>query len=145
MTESQPLRVAIVVLGEIGQSPRMQLHARALAAQGAFVDMIAYAGRLTPDWLRSHPRIRLWPLPAPGWAKRHEAPRALFTAYSLVRLLRVAFSLLWTLTMRTPRPDVVLIQTPPSIPAMPFSLLAARFRGAMTIIDWHNYGYTILA
>jgi beta-1,4-mannosyltransferase len=134
----------MVALGEIGQCPRMQLHARALAEHGAFVDVIAYAGAITPKWLRSHRHIRLWPLPPPGWAKRHEASRILFTAYSLVRIARIAWSLVWTLAIRTPRPDVVLLQTPPSIPAMPLGLLAARVRGALTVIDWHNYGHTIL-
>jgi beta-1,4-mannosyltransferase len=138
------LRVAMVALGEIGQCPRMQLHARALAEHGAFVDVVAYTGRITPQWLRSHPHMRLWPLAPPGWSKRHEASRILFTAYSLGRVVRIAWSLLWRLTMRMPRPDVVLLQTPPSIPVMPLGLLAARLRGATTIIDWHNYGYTIL-
>lgn len=144
MTVAPSVRVAIVVLGEIAQCPRMQLHARSLAEKGALVDVISYAGPLTPAWLRSHPRIRLWPLPAPGWARRHDAPRMVFTVYSLARIARVSWTLFWTLAARTPSPDIVLLQTPPSIPALPLSLLAARFRGALTVIDWHNYGYTIL-
>ena len=74
MTEPQTQRVAIVVLGEIGQSPRMQLHARALVDHGLSVDVVAYGGDATPAWLRKNPRIGLWALPAPGWAQRHQLP-----------------------------------------------------------------------
>jgi len=145
MTEPQTQRVAIVVLGEIGQSPRMQLHARALVEHGLSVDVVAYAGDATPEWLRSHPRIGLWPLPAPGWAQRHRLPRALFVVYALCRVARISFSLLWTLLVRIPRPDVILLQTPPPVPTMAACLIAARWRGASAMIDWHNYGYTLLA
>ncbi len=37
-------RVQIVVLGDIGRSPRMQYHAISLAKQGAPVDLIGYQG-----------------------------------------------------------------------------------------------------
>lgn len=66
MTDPRPLRVAIVVLSEIAQSRPMQLYARALAEQGTLVDVIAYVGRLKPDWLKSHGSISLWPLRPPG-------------------------------------------------------------------------------
>jgi beta-1,4-mannosyltransferase len=145
MTDRQTQRVAIVVLGEIGQSPRMQLHARALVDHGVSVDVIAYAGDVTPDWLRTHPRIGLWLLPAPGWAGRHQLPRAIFILYALCRVARLSCSLLWTLMFRTPRPDFILLQTPPPFPTIAACLLAARWRGSTAIIDWHNYGHTILA
>jgi beta-1,4-mannosyltransferase len=145
MTERQKRRVAIVVLGEIGQSPRMQLHARALVDRGISVDIIAYAGDVTPEWLRSDPRIGLWPLPAPGWADRHRLPRVIFVLFALCRVARISCGLLWTLMLRTPKPDFILLQTPPPIPTIAACLLAARWRGATAIIDWHNYGYTILA
>jgi beta-1,4-mannosyltransferase len=145
MTERQTQRVAIVVLGEIGQSPRMQLHARALVDRGVSVDIIAYAGDVTPEWLRTDPRIGLWPLPAPGWAGRHRLPRAIFVLYSLCRVARISCGLLWTLMFQTSRPDFILLQTPPPVPTIAACLLAARWRGATVIIDWHNYGHTILA
>jgi beta-1,4-mannosyltransferase len=145
MTEPQTQRVAIVVLGEIGQSPRMQLHARALVDHGLSVDVVAYGGDATPAWLRKNPRIGLWALPAPGWAQRHQLPRVIFIVYALCRMARISFSLLWTLLVRIPRPDVILLQTPPPVPTMAACLLAGRWRGASTIIDWHNYGHTLLA
>lgn len=38
--------VQIVVLGDIGRSPRMQYHALSIAKQGGLVDLIGYHGKL---------------------------------------------------------------------------------------------------
>jgi beta-1,4-mannosyltransferase len=145
MREQQTRRVAIVVLDEIGQSPRMQLHARALVDRGIPVDIICYAGDVTPEWVRNHPLIFLWPLPAPGWTGRHRLPRALFSLYTVFRGARITINLFWTLMFRISPPNFFLIQTPPPVPTLPLCLLAAKIRGAATIIDWHNYGHSILA
>ena len=42
-------------------------------------------------------------------------------------------------------PDLVLLQTPPSVPAGPLAWAVARARGARMVLDWHNLGWTILA
>ena len=39
-------RVAVVVLGDIGRSPRMQYHSLSLAEHGYTVDLIGYGGIL---------------------------------------------------------------------------------------------------
>lgn len=38
------VRVQILVLGDIGRSPRMQYHALSIARHGGFVDLIGYRG-----------------------------------------------------------------------------------------------------
>ena len=59
------MRAAVVVVGDLGRSPRMQYHARALASHHAAVDLIGYTGAalLTPS-----PAIRA--LPFTGSASR---------------------------------------------------------------------------
>ena len=57
--------VAIVVLGDLGRSPRMQYHALALAETGIEVDLIGYSGNPPIRAVRDHRRIRLHPLAAP--------------------------------------------------------------------------------
>jgi len=37
------------------------------------------------------------------------------------------------------------VQTPPAIPTLLTALIAARLRSARLVIDWHNFGYTMLA
>ncbi|RXN02536.1 chitobiosyldiphosphodolichol beta-mannosyltransferase [Labeo rohita] len=39
----------------------------------------------------------------------------------------------------------ILMQNPPGLPAIAVTWVASRFRGSQFIIDWHNYGYTIMA
>ena len=48
-------RVAVVVLGDFGRSPRMQYHALALADSRIEVDVVAYAGSAPLPALRSIP------------------------------------------------------------------------------------------
>ena len=38
-------RIQILVLGDIGRSPRMQYHAMSIVKNGGFVDLIGYHGR----------------------------------------------------------------------------------------------------
>lgn len=42
------------------------------------------------------------------------------------------------------KPQFYLVQNPPSIPCLPVCWFIAKVRGAKFIVDWHNYGYTIL-
>ena len=44
-SDSQKLRVQVLVLGDIGRSPRMQNHALSIAKNGGVVDLIGYNGR----------------------------------------------------------------------------------------------------
>lgn len=46
LSRSRPKRVAVLVLGDIGRSPRMQNHAVSLAKAGWNVDLIGFKGTL---------------------------------------------------------------------------------------------------
>lgn len=39
-------RVQVLVLGDIGRSPRMNYHARSIASHGGYVDLMGYDGKL---------------------------------------------------------------------------------------------------
>lgn len=43
------------------------------------------------------------------------------------------------------KPSFILLQNPPSIPTIPVCWFVSRIRGFKLIIDWHNYGHTIMA
>ena len=42
------IRVQVVVLGDVGRSPRIQYHALSIAKNGGLVDLIGYKGRVIP-------------------------------------------------------------------------------------------------
>ena len=46
---------------------------------------------------------------------------------------------------QTTRPHHSLLQNPPAIPSLPVAVLVCRLRSSKLVVDWHNYGYTILA
>jgi beta-1,4-mannosyltransferase len=142
----QPLagaRVAVVVLGDLGRSPRMLRHAGALLRAGASVDLIGYGGAPLPPELAAHTGLSVHHLPAPGLTARHQLPRAAFLAYGAVRGVGVSARLA-ALLRRLPKPSLVLVQNPPALPTLAVVPPLARWRGAPLVIDWHNFTCTQL-
>ena len=125
--------VAVVVVGDLARSPRMLNHARELARAGRPVWLIGLherdfdlpAGvRMAP--LRSWRKIGRFGL---GGA-------AVRMGLTWVQLLTVLVRL---------RPTAILAQNPPTFPTLLAAGIAARFLRARLVIDWHNYGYSMLA
>ena len=54
------------------------------------------------------------------------------------------WTLLWTLTFGK-HYDYLLLQNPPAVPAMVVCWLYCLFSSTRFVVDWHNYGYSILA
>lgn len=69
--------------------------------------------------------------------------RWIYVVGAAYRLLAQILWFLYTL-LTIPKPDYILVQTPPAIPALLIAIIAARFRKSKLAFDWHNYGYTIL-
>jgi beta-1,4-mannosyltransferase len=136
----RPTRVVVAVLGDLGRSPRMLYHAQALADSGADVDLVGYVETEIDRRVAAHPRIRVHRLRAPA-----RLPRALLAVGGLLRVARQSFELLWTLLVRIGRPDVLLVQNPPAAPTLLIALFVARIRSARLVMDWHNFGYAMLA
>ena len=57
MSGNGRINATVVVLGDLGRSPRMQYHARSLADLGAEVDLVGYAGSDLPESIARHPKI----------------------------------------------------------------------------------------
>jgi beta-1,4-mannosyltransferase len=141
----RPLRVAVLVLGDLGRSPRMQYHALALADSIAHVDLIGYRGVAPLRAILNHAHIQCHSLPDADFAGRHSLPRLLFLAVALLRMLRHGLRLLWLLLRTVQSPHYLVVQTPPAFPTLLIAWAAARLRSARLVIDWHNFGYSMLA
>jgi beta-1,4-mannosyltransferase len=135
------VRVAIVVLGDFGRSPRMLYQALACADHGAEVAVLATVETPVPLCISAHPAISVWALPICRSLVRHRfgAIRA------ALRALIQGAALFWLLAVRIRRPDVFVVQNPPSMPAVAVAAIAARLRRSRLIVDWHNFGWKVLS
>ena len=138
------MRTAVIVIGDLGRSPRMQYHAVSLAGAGSDVDLIGLEGAPTVPAVSGHARIRCHRLRDRAFAGRETGGVRRFVWGSALRAAGQAMRLFSTL-MRIPRPDVILVQNPPAVPSLSMAWLAARLRGARFVIDWHNLSHTIVA
>eukprot|EP00039_Didymoeca_costata_P006236 m.88560 g.88560 ORF g.88560 m.88560 type:complete len:452 (+) comp13173_c0_seq2:210-1565(+) len=129
--------VAVVVLGDLGRSPRMQYHTLSLAKNND-VDVIAYAGSRPLEAIVKSKNIRIHhirTLPDLGLP---------FLLYAPLKVIFQTLQMVYILLIATPKPTATLVQNPPSIPTLPIVCCVCKLRGSKFVIDWHNYGYTIL-
>ena len=138
------MRTAVIVLGDVGRSPRMQYHAVSLAAAGGDVDLIGLEGAAPIPAVATNARIRVHRLSDRAFAGRGRGGVRRFVWGSALRALGQGVRLFATL-MRIPKPDVILVQNPPAVPALSIAWLASRLRRARFVIDWHNLSHTIAA
>lgn len=140
--------VVVVVLGDLGRSPRMQYHAVSLAKAGFTVSLVGGMGVPCVDGVTTNKEItehRLSPAPWCGDNRKDccQCSRSMFLLYAPFKVLFQIFQLL-LLLFTLPWSTAVLVQNPPSIPTLFVVWIACRLRGSRFIIDWHNFGYTIL-
>lgn len=143
--EARKLQVTVVVLGDVGRSPRMQYQALSLASELAEVDLVGYAGSLPHGAVQDHAHIALHWLRPRFFRQKRKLRHAGFLAASVLAVLEQSARLLWTLLFVVRQPDFILVQNPPAVPTLAVALAAARLRSAKLVIDWHNLAYTLLA
>ncbi|RAK77840.1 chitobiosyldiphosphodolichol beta-1,4 mannosyltransferase [Aspergillus fijiensis CBS 313.89] len=142
--ENPKTTVQILVLGDIGRSPRMQYHALSVARGGGQVDIIGYHESEVHPEITSHPRISIVALPPhPTFLQTNN--KLLFLLFGPLKVLFQIGCLWWILAYRTKPAKWLLVQNPPSIPTLAIASLTCLLRQTSLIIDWHNFGYTILA
>lgn len=139
MTINGNRNICVIVLGDIGRSPRMQYHVRSLLQHKFNVDLIGYLDTPPLDEIKQDPRVHVHKL----------SP---FPELNLPNLLKYIFKSLWQMLslfialFSIRRPNVILCQNPPGIPTL-FVCYAycCLFVRCKFIIDWHNYTHTILS
>ncbi|KAL1747312.1 glycosyltransferase family 33 protein [Schizophyllum fasciatum] len=134
--------VAILVLGDIGRSPRMMYHAQSFAECDFVTDLIGYKGSRVIPSLERLPKVQLHYLAEPPTWLRH-LPFVITAPFKIFhQILTILVALIVDIEEA---PEFLLVQNPPSIPNLALVWLVGRIRGSKVIIDWHNLGYSILA
>ena len=136
--------VHVVVLGDIGRSPRMQYHALSIAAQGGRAVIVGYADSdIHPDILANR-LISILPIPTfPKYLQTSN--KLLFLLTAPLKVLHQVFSLYYALGYQTAAAKWMLVQNPPSIPTLAVAQFLCFFRKTRLVVDWHNFGFSILA
>lgn len=139
---------AVVVLGDVGRSPRMCLHAQSLAEDGWRVALVGYKGTPPPPPLRRS-SVRLHYVVQPFVRLIDMLPRTggLFALLAApLKVFGQSGVLFWILaTQVKPPPELIVVQTPPALPTLFVVRLVGMLLGSRLIIDWHNLGYSILS
>ena len=143
------LHFAVVVLGDVGRSPRMQYHTVSLSEIGSnsdediesIVTLIGYSGEECIESLRMKNNIQVQRLKP---FKNH-FPGIPFIFFAIFKVSYQIGQLAWCLFITIPSSDAILVQNPPSIPTLVIVWIACKLHNATFIIDWHNFGYTILS
>ena len=131
----------VLVVGDVGRSPRMQYHALSLARAGQHVTLVGLPGEMCVPELESCPLISKMLIGDidPRW---QYVP---FVVAGPLKVLAQIFQLLYTLLWASAPFDTLLVQNPPCIPALAVGRVACWLRNARLVVDWHNLGYSILA
>ncbi|THH11353.1 hypothetical protein EW145_g704 [Phellinidium pouzarii] len=154
--------VAIIVLGDVGRSPRMMYHAESFAKARFQTYLVGYTGS-TPISSLERLNVQLVHL--------SEIPSAFkrlpFLLLAPLKIALQVYTILYVLSVYIPHPpEYIMVQVriqqdlvqmihtnrahksrknPPSIPTLALVQLVCKLRGSKLIIDWHNLGYSILA
>uniref|UniRef100_A0A8C0B0I0 Chitobiosyldiphosphodolichol beta-mannosyltransferase n=1 Tax=Buteo japonicus TaxID=224669 RepID=A0A8C0B0I0_9AVES len=62
----------------------------------------------------------------------------------VIKVIVQAVQLLYTM-LKIDQPSYILLQNPPGLPSIAVAWVACLFWRSKLIIDWHNYGYTIMS
>ncbi|KAH0951382.1 hypothetical protein HN011_007141 [Eciton burchellii] len=132
--------VCVLVLGDIGRSPRMQYHAISFAKEGFTVDIIGYPGSSPLKEIIESPCIQIHYLRPPPKLQN----RLPFFLCYIVKIIWQTIDLLWLLFSKR-IPDTLIMQNPPAIPTIPICWFYCVLTETQFIIDWHNYAYSLMA
>ena len=117
-----PALALVVVLGDLGRSPRMLAHARALRLRGWAVALCGHADSALPQDVRTDAGVTV-----------HDLGRGALRG--ALNLAHFAARLPWRLAV---------VQNPPGFPAVLALTWARGARNARIVLDWHNTGAELL-
>jgi beta-1,4-mannosyltransferase len=131
--------IHIVVIGDVGHSPRMINHCEAAVENGFQVSLVGCLESEVPN-LVSAKKISFFELRSGNYFSQ-TLPRLL---KMLLKGFLLFFQLFYYACFRINRNDKIVIQNPPALPAIAAFLLVKWIKPFKIFVDWHNFGYTLL-
>jgi beta-1,4-mannosyltransferase len=122
----------------------MQYHALSIARNGGKVVIIGYKESDPHPDIVSNPNITIVPL-RPHPAILQTSNKLLFMMFGPLKVLFQVACLWQCLAYTTAPARWIIVQNPPSIPTLAVTSVSCFLRQTRLIIDWHNFGYSILA
>ncbi len=148
LSAEKKLNAAVLVLGDLNRSPRMLNHCKAISESFSDklheISLIGYNGGEIRSDIKNNKLIREYHIPELFKQFFTKLPRVFFPFVALTKVFLQVFMLLYILLFRIPKPDFLILQNPPGIPAIFICSIVCFIRRSKFVIDWHNYGYTIL-
>ncbi|MEE6498462.1 hypothetical protein FKM82_003110 [Ascaphus truei] len=132
-------RVCVLVLGDLGRSPRMTYHALSLARHGFNVSLAGFRETDPHRDVLCHERIKIHPVS--DFRMLKVGPRVFQYGVKVT----VQAAQLFYILLKIDPPSYILLQNPPGLPSIAVTWWVCVLRRSRLIIDWHNYGYSIMS
>ncbi|XP_078096092.1 chitobiosyldiphosphodolichol beta-mannosyltransferase isoform X2 [Mustelus asterias] len=133
-------RVCVLVLGDVGRSPRMLNHSLSLARNGFWVTLLGYPGAKPHQDVLNNDKINIVYITEIMTGMKFGSKIFQYVVKIFVQTLQICYTLL-----KIDAPSYMFLQNPPGLPAIAVTWAVCLLRGSKFIIDWHNYGYTIMS
>ena len=131
----------VLVLGDLGHSPRTISHAQSLLRNGYRVHLIGYMISKLPYDILENKNCTIHKLGIPTLLGKRNI--IVFVLFGIYRLVSQFLELLFIL-FKLNRPGILLVQNPPAVPTLLVAQFYGLFTGCKLFIDWHNFGYSII-
>ncbi|CAH8678755.1 unnamed protein product [Schistosoma haematobium] len=127
----------VIVLGDLSRSPRILSQAQFLARDGWDVTISGYKTEIINPL---NFKLKVLGIPmCPNFKALHFPSFMVF----ILKFIFTAVALFCHLT-RHCRSRLILVQNPPAVPTFLILWLFIKITGKNLVIDWHNYGYTLV-
>eukprot|EP01017_Pseudomicrothorax_dubius_P051520 TRINITY_DN9935_c0_g1_i4.p1 TRINITY_DN9935_c0_g1~~TRINITY_DN9935_c0_g1_i4.p1 ORF type:complete len:418 (+),score=108.25 TRINITY_DN9935_c0_g1_i4:1092-2345(+) len=124
----------------------MQNHALEIAKSTDYhVYLVGYLENRPHEKIMSNESIEIVDISSKLVNTLRKLPKILYLVYAALRILIQIFILLNLFLRQLQKPDFIIVQNPPSIPGLAILFLISRIKRIKLLIDFHNYGYSIVA
>ncbi|KAL7713657.1 Beta-1 [Entamoeba marina] len=138
------MHTVLLVLGDIGRSPRMEFHAIELSKQCP-VSVVCYEETAPLATIQDNKEITLFGLRVMSPLKAIPFRTVVYLLfYAPLKFAFLSIQLLYLLLIKVPNYSHIVIQNPPALPSFLIAAIVKILTGCSVVVDWHNTAYSIV-